>query len=80
MGLLTKETTKATEGAHSLPEARRAFVLQRSGGACEYRTGGCTGGADRLLVDAGWAAHGMDGAPAFAVRAVCGSCFSTWAR
>jgi hypothetical protein len=66
--------------APSTTEARREFVLKRSGGACEYRTGECTGTATRLLIDAGWHAMGFDGAPAFAIHAACQRCYDAWAR
>jgi hypothetical protein len=62
------------------PEARRAFVLARAGNTCEYRTRGCVGVATRLLVDGGWTAYGIDGAPTFAIRAVCQVCHDVWAR
>lgn len=69
-----------SETAHAMPEARRTFVLARAGNACEYRTAGCTGAATRLLIDGPWVVLGMDGAPAFAIRAVCAKCHETWAR
>lgn len=74
--LVTKDRTTT----HSTIEARKAYVMQRSNGLCEFRTGACTGTATRLLVDHAWLIYGLDGAPAHAIRAACESCLTAWAR
>jgi hypothetical protein len=74
--LVTKDPTKT----HSTLEARTAYVMQRAGGLCEFRTGACTGTAVRVLVEAPLIPLGLGGAPAYGLRAVCESCFTFWAR
>jgi hypothetical protein len=71
---------KVSEKASSA-EARNAFVLERAGGKCEYRTEpGCTGIATRVLAASDWFAFGVDGCPVWAVRACCDACYGRWAR
>ena len=73
--------TKSIEkDAPASPEARTAYVLERAGGACEYRTEGCTGVATDALVDGAWRAFGKDDAPAWALHACCETCREKWAR
>ena len=64
----------------STPQARLAYVLERAGGRCEYRTAGCLDVATDVLVDGAWRAFGVDEAPAWAVRACCAPCREKWAR